>query len=118
MKDFLTKEFWLDAKERLTRTFVQVLVATLPAQTVADTLINGDLQNLKVLGYQALAASAAASISLLWSLLAASKPNTISPASSVVVPADPVDTGFLIDSDLEESYHPDDLAGPAGVGGV
>jgi hypothetical protein len=110
MKDFLTKEFWLDAKERVIRTFVQVLIATLPVQTVATALFEGDLENLKTLGLQALTAALAASLSLLWSLLAASKPNTLSPASSVVVPFEPADTGFLTETDLEEeSYHPDDV---------
>jgi hypothetical protein len=110
--DVLSKVFWLDARERLIRTFVQVLVVTLPFQTVSDALFAGDWRALQTLGMQALLAAAAAALSLLWSLISAKKPNTISPASNVVVPTEPVDTGFLTETDLEEeSYHPDDLAG-------
>ena len=93
--DLLTKTFWLDARERVTRTFLQVLVATLPAQTVATDLFAGNWENLKVLGVQALTAAAAAGLSLLWSLVAAKKPGTISPASSVVVPGEIV--GEVVD---------------------
>lgn len=85
----LTKAFWVDARERVIRTFVQVLVVTMPAQTVASDLFSGNWQNLQVLGTQALTAAAAASLSLLWSLLAAKKPNTISPASSVSIEGKP-----------------------------
>jgi hypothetical protein len=85
----LTKAFWVDARERVIRTFVQVLVATMPAQTVASDLFSGNWDNLQVLGTQALTAAGAAAISLLWSLLAAKKPNTISPASSVSIDGKP-----------------------------
>ena len=107
----LTKVFWLDALERAKRTFIQVLIVTLPFQSFSDALFAGDWQALKTLFLQTLLAGAAAALSVVWSLISAKKPNTISPASGVVVPQEPVDTGLLVDSDLEESYHPDDLAG-------
>jgi hypothetical protein len=81
----LTKAFWVDAKDRLFRTFVQVLVATLPIQTVSGQIFAGDWEALKALGLQALTAAGAASLSLLWSLIVAKKPGTISPASGAVV---------------------------------
>jgi hypothetical protein len=87
MSDVLTKEFWIDARERLIRTFVQVFLVTLPLQTVSDSLFAGDWQALKVLGLQALTAAAGASLSLLWSLIVAKKPGTVSPASGASLPA-------------------------------
>lgn len=94
-QDLLSKVFWLDAKERLIRTFFQVLITTLPAQTVATTLFSGDWAQLKVLAWQALTAAGAACLSLLWSLIKAKKPGTISPASGVVVPGELV--GEVVD---------------------
>lgn len=108
--DFLTKLFWLDARERLIRTFVQVLVATLPAQVVADSITKADWANARILLAQAVTAALAASVSLLWSLIAARKPNTLSPASNVTVLDEPDSSIFEL-SDEGESYHPDDLPG-------
>jgi hypothetical protein len=107
--DVLTKAFWQDARERCIRTFLQVLVATLPAQTVVEEVVSGDLQRIKMLSFQALIAAAAAGLSLLWSLIAAKKPNTISPASSVVVQEEAYE-GDGFEGDSGESYNPEDLA--------
>jgi hypothetical protein len=84
-KSILTREFWADARERLLWTFAQTFIATIPLNVVASAA-SGDVDQVKAIGIQAATAALAASFSLLKSLVFASKPNTVSPASSAPVP--------------------------------